>query len=367
MLSRFSYIEQNAVKKRVLYEGTSVIYQGMPVCYNYNTTDNIDGYDIVDGAGGTTDESHQNEGKHVRVEDPANNNIMHFAGVVAGTEHEGVTGTGEKWLEIYIPNGAVVPVRCDVDTTVGVTLLAITVSSQEFGLCVAGTSRIVALAMETETALDGTAGITLARLDTAMSVYQNLDGTALSVGAGSGNIVANSINLTSAQTGGRFCAFEILATVTGTPANTGYGISLYVQTDVSGIMTGQNAGVSLWTNFNAGGDITGDYYGVEIGLYESGADLSGIASSDTIAPLCLRTQLDTTNPPSSKTHYMMYLRAETAADPPDGLFAAYTSYAFNGQAKSSAAVSHVIPIEMKASQSGGWSAGTYYIMVSDTL
>ncbi|KKK48195.1 hypothetical protein LCGC14_3147580, partial [marine sediment metagenome] len=276
----------DARKKRVYYEDASTIYEGMPVCYNYNTTDNILGYDK--GAGGdvvcqttpeTTAEGNQNEGKFLRVEDPTDNNIMHFAGVVAGTSYAGLVGP--RWLDIYIPNGAIVPVRCDVDTSTGITLLAITVDSQEFGLSVAGTSRIVALAMETETALDGTADITLAMLDTRLSVYQNLDGTALSVGTGSGNIVANSINLTSAQTGGRFCAFEILATVTGTPANTGYGISLYVQTDVSGIMTGQNAGVSMWTNFNAGGDISGDYYGVEIGIYESGADLSGIASSDT--------------------------------------------------------------------------------------
>jgi len=63
----------------------------------------------------------------------------------------------------------------------------------------------------------------------------------------------------------------------------------------------------------------------------------------------------------------MYLRAETAGDYPDGLFACYTAHAINMQAKSSAAVSHCIPIKMIANMSGGPAAGTYYIMVSDTL
>ncbi len=234
MLSRFSYIEQNAQKKRVLYEGTSVIYQGMPVCYNYDTTDNIDGYDAVDGAGSTTDEGHQNEGKYVRVEDPAADNLMHFAGVVAGTEHEGETGTGEKWLEIYIPNGAIVPVRCDVDTSVGITLLAITVDSQEFGQPIEGTSRVVALAMETETTLDsGTTGITLAKLDNHMSIYQDLDGTPLSIGAGTANHVVNSINVTSAQTSGRFSALHIYSKLTAGGATAHHGLAFYAVGEVS--------------------------------------------------------------------------------------------------------------------------------------
>ena len=89
MLSRYSYLETAAVKKRVLYTDTSVIYEGMPLCYDYDSTTNIDGYDIVDGEGATTDESHQNEGKYVRVTDPEDNALMHFAGVVAGVDKQG--------------------------------------------------------------------------------------------------------------------------------------------------------------------------------------------------------------------------------------------------------------------------------------
>ncbi len=159
----------DARRKRVFYADDSIIYEGMPLCYDFDTTDNILGYDK--GAGGdvacqttpeTTAEGNQNEGKFIQVVDPTASNLTHFAGVVAGTSYSGMTGP--RWLDIYIPNGAIVPVRCDVDTTTGLTILAVTSASQELGFLVAD-SRPVAIAMETETGLDGTTGITLAKLD----------------------------------------------------------------------------------------------------------------------------------------------------------------------------------------------------------
>jgi len=150
MLSRFSYLEASAEKKRVLYEGNSVIYEGMPLCYNYDTTDNVDGYDATDGAGTTTDEGHQNEGKYIRVEDVGNDGIMAFAGVVAGSNLEGVTGDGHQWLDIYIPNGATVPIRTGIASTRMQTLLAIKSGADSFENPVYGTrSATCAIAMET--------------------------------------------------------------------------------------------------------------------------------------------------------------------------------------------------------------------------
>jgi len=115
----------NADKKRVLYEGTSTIREGMPLCYNYDTTDNILGYDK--GAGGhpecqtspaTTAEGYQNEGKFLRVEDVTAANSFAFAGVVAPGSWVGKTGDGATWLEIFIPNGAIVPVWTDVSVAI---------------------------------------------------------------------------------------------------------------------------------------------------------------------------------------------------------------------------------------------------------
>ena len=279
MLPRFSSVNPVAVKKRVLYEDTSVIYEGMPVCYNYDSTTNVDGYDNTDGAGTTTDEGHQNEGKFTRVTDPENNALMHFAGVVAGSDLHGVTGNGHQWMDIYIPNGAIVPVRCDVDTTAGVTLLAITVDSQEFGQPVEGTSRVVALAMETETVLDSAgADITLARLDNNMSIYQDLDGTALSVGAGTANHVANSINVTSAQTSGRFTALHVKSTLTAGGGSAHYGAAIYAHTVVSvQPATSQLASVSVRLEVT-GGTMTEYLTALKATLKETGATMTGVAN-----------------------------------------------------------------------------------------
>jgi len=115
-----------AFKKRVLYEGTDTIYEGMALCYNQDTTDNILGYDK--GAGGhpeaqttptTTAEGYQNEGKFLRVEKPAAANIPFFAGVVAPGSWCGTTGDGATDLDIFIPNGAIVPVRGTDSFTIG--------------------------------------------------------------------------------------------------------------------------------------------------------------------------------------------------------------------------------------------------------
>ncbi len=93
--------------------------------------------------------------------------------------------TGQGCINIISPSGVIVTVRCDVDTSVGLIVLAITGTSQELG-CLVADSRPVAIAMETETGLDGTTGITLAKLDPNLfsfnygasdSVYAETPGT----------------------------------------------------------------------------------------------------------------------------------------------------------------------------------------------
>ncbi|KKK50752.1 hypothetical protein LCGC14_3121890, partial [marine sediment metagenome] len=169
MRSQFSFVNQNADKKRVFYTETSTIYEGMPVCYEFDATTNSDD--------GTTAEGSQNEGKYRRVEDPDANNIDAFAGVVAGAEYAG--RTGPRWLDIYVPNGAIVPVRTDQNCLINQTILAVTTASQELGVPLVTDSQPVAVAMETVDR--GTAGIVLARLCPDAFMYQDHAGTALSV------------------------------------------------------------------------------------------------------------------------------------------------------------------------------------------
>ena len=353
---------------RLYYTESSTIYEGMPVCYEFDATTNWFGGSVTNGAVSattTTAEGSQNEGKYIRVEDPDADNIHAFAGVVAKGGWCGTTGP--KSIDVYVPNGAIVPVRTDINCTVGRSVLAVHTAEQMLTSPHETAARPVAIAWETVDR-SSTTGLTLAKLDPSLFIWQQGDATYLLIDDQdtTSSLKVNKIYLSTAQTGGRFMALDVQVEVTGTPANTGYGYCLYTQLDISGIMTGQNAGNSFWTNINAGGDIAGSYYGVEIGLYESGADLSGISGSDVISPLCLRTQLDATNTPGAGTQYMMYLRCEEdGGHKSDGLFACYTSGAINMNAHSAAVVSHVIPIKMIATESGGCAAGTYYIMVSD--
>ena len=204
---------------RVYYNDTDTIYEGMPVCYNYDTDTNWFGGSVSNGevtATNTTADGSQNERRYIEVESPSDNNLSSFAGVV---KKGGWCGkSGARVLDIYVPNGAIVPVRCDVDTTKGVTVLAITVDSQELGRPVALTSRPVAIAAEDETGLGGTTDITLATLDPNRFAFQDLDGTALSLGAGTDTVIGNHINLTYAGTAGGFEALRVTATQTGAMA-----------------------------------------------------------------------------------------------------------------------------------------------------
>jgi hypothetical protein len=184
----------NAQRKRVYYFGTSTIYEGMPVCYDNSTTNVLE---IDTGASNavstTTTEGGQNEGKFLRVENPNADNVGMFAGVVAHGPK--VSTTGPAWLDIFIPNGAVVPVRTDSNCLIDQTILAVTTGSQELGVPLATDSRPVAIARET---IDrGTAGLTLAQLCPERFVFQDSGGTALSIDDADTTTATtvNSINL----------------------------------------------------------------------------------------------------------------------------------------------------------------------------
>ncbi len=151
MRSQFSKVNQNADRKRVKYEGTNTINEGMALCYNYDTTTNSDD--------GTTAEGSQNEGKYQRVEEPTAANQKFFAGVVAGNGHNGQSGP--RFIDIFVPNGAIVAVRTDKSITAKDKLY---LESGQNTLINAGlTLNLVAIAVETVDR-SSTAGIVLAKL-----------------------------------------------------------------------------------------------------------------------------------------------------------------------------------------------------------
>ena len=206
----------NAMKKRVRWynreSSAETIYEGQPVCYMYDTTTNVLGYDK--GAGGhpecqssptTTAEGYQNEGKFLLVEKPYTDNIQWFAGVVAEGNWCGtsVAATSYKWIEIYIPNGAIVPVRTDLNCTVGRTVLAVETDSQELTVPLAANqARPVAIAEETKDC-SSTSGIVLAKLEPTQFLYQDNTGDSLIMDDdATAAETVNRMNLYFAGTGG---------------------------------------------------------------------------------------------------------------------------------------------------------------------
>jgi len=347
-----------ARKQRVYYTESSTIYEGMPVCYEFNATTNVLGYSKSSAANGTTTaEGYQNEGKFLRVEDPDSDNIMFFAGVVATNECAGKTGP--RWLDIYIPNGAIVPVRSYISSTVGINALALMSGTQYLGNPNAGmgdgAARYVAIAEETVNR-SSTAGLCLAKLCPDQFMYQSCGGSKMvAATAGTVQTIANFVNVHSAQTTGEFIALFVRAEVdTATSGDNGYAVSgeANVLAVASGsYCIGNRFALNLW-----GGTQTAVHiHGLMAEIYEEGANLTG---STVISPIILRTQIDATNPPAANTHYMMTCRCD-GADKPDGLLYAVSADAIKFEAVSSGTTpSHHIPIRVAGT--------TYYILCEDT-
>jgi hypothetical protein len=112
MLSNFGTNNQSLRKKRVWFEGSDTLREGMAFCYNHDTTNNHLGYDKGNSVkGSTTAEGYQNEGKYWFVEAPSAANQKFFAGVLAGKSHAGKAGP--RHIDIYEPNGGVAVVWTD--------------------------------------------------------------------------------------------------------------------------------------------------------------------------------------------------------------------------------------------------------------
>ena len=341
---------------RVYYEGSDTLYEGYALCYNYDTTDNWMGKSAADLTveSATTAEGYQNEGKFIRVEKPATANLQWFAGVVAGNAG-GITGPCA--LDIYVPNGAIVPVRSKISSTVGKHALAIQNAQYYLGNPAAGNTngagRYVAVAEETVDR-SSTEGLCLARLCPNEFLYQSHGTTKLHfASAGTVDIAANFINVASSQTTGGFTGLWVRSETTAC-GNSDTALGIYGEANVLGVFSASSLmahrfSLNLWGGTQTAGEIAA----VQAEIYEEGANLTG---STLICPLFLRTQIDSTNPPAANSHWMIACRVD-GADKPDGLLFANSADAIGFIAKTSAAVTHVIPIRVAGT--------TYYLMVSN--
>lgn len=217
-----------ARRKWVYFEGTDTIYEGMPVCYNFDTTDNILGWS-GSAASGTTAEGGQNEGKFMRVELPTATNLQFFAGVVAGTAKAGLAGP--CWLDIYEANGAIVPVRTNVSCTVGVTALAIKAATAYFTNPIYGgsTASAVLMALANETVdRSSTTGLVLAKLGN-VGIVQGHGASSNQLVIGSGvttevELIPNFMSYKSLQTDGSFDVLRIRGEIAGAGGSCPLGV-----------------------------------------------------------------------------------------------------------------------------------------------
>ena len=284
----------------VYYTEASTIYEGMPVCYAFDTTDNwlgVSSIDFTSTAGSitestTTAEGSHNEGKFIRVEDPDADNICAFAGVVAGGDHTGETGP--RAIDIYIPNGAVVPVRTDQNCTVGKTVLAVHTAEQFLTAPFEVAGRAIAIAWETVDCAT-TTGLCLAKLDENMFIYQKGDAVRLEVDdEDAGNMMINQIIVGTSQASGLFSALQIKAYQTaGNAESWDYGLALNVSGDFAGgTITGHANASGHWLNLGAvtisGSSIVS---ALRAGVYEGG-DCT-FTSCDKLSALSLAVQVAT--------------------------------------------------------------------------
>ncbi len=125
--------DQNAIRKRVVFRpatATDTVKVGYNVCYNSDvaadyqekTANPITGQFGADGNETTYAEGVQAfTGRLLIVEQPASGNLQDWAGVVAALGEK--NGADGDWIEIWVPNGAMVPVWTNASCTRGSTVL----------------------------------------------------------------------------------------------------------------------------------------------------------------------------------------------------------------------------------------------------
>ncbi len=352
----------NADRKRVYYTETSTIYEGMPVCYEFDATINVLDYDK--GAGGdracqtspgTTAEGNQNEGKFLRVEDPDADNIHAFAGVVAGASYAGLVGP--RWLDIYVPNGAIVPARVNQNCTVGKTILAVHTGEQALTAPFEVAGRAIAVAWETVDRSGGSSdGLCLVKLDRNLFLYQKGDAVRLEVdNEDTGNMMVNQIIVGTSQASGLFSALQIKSYQTaGNAESWDYGLALNISADFAGgTITAGVTGSGLWLNLGAVTKTGGHVHALRAGIYESGATWT----TPTGVVSCINMSLQIAGDPGNNNLFYFNVRND-GAHAVDGLFHAYDASAI-GLVGNTDTVDFAIPIRV-----GGT---TYYLAVTSAL
>ena len=238
-------------------------------------------------------------------------NISAFAGVVAAGGWCGQAGP--RMVEIFVPNGAVVPVRSDQNCVLGRTILAVNSNEQHLTAPLGSYARPVAIAWETvDTAT--TTGLVLAKLDPNIFLYQKGDNDSLLADdEDTGGMIVNRINVETAKASGAFCALEVRSKTTGgatSNSTSGGGLAAYLRSQVTGTVTSSVVGVGINTTIT-GGTPTEYITSLHCRLHEDGATM-------TSANKCTALTLELNVTDDVKAHNLGYMYLEqNGAQAPD--------------------------------------------------
>jgi len=200
--------------KRVFWRPVTevtVIKVGQPVCYHSDSVLDHKDRDADPTHLGLTEDTYAEGAQDFTarlfcVEEPLAANLMSFAGIVKCLGPK--AGADGDMIEIFVPNGAVVPCYIDASVTLDATVLGI--RDGEADLSYPG--RPIGLAKET---IDrGTPGLCWVKVDPNMFTYQSGNAN-----TGLTGCVMNTMQSTYVNTSGTVC-------------------NLLVHTTVSGVMTG---------------------------------------------------------------------------------------------------------------------------------
>ena len=223
-----SFVQFNSQKlstKKVQYTGSDTLKVGYLVCYNFDTTTDMDGTTISEGS--------QCNAKYLTVERPAAANLQWFAGTVL--KLGSLDGEYGDWITIAEPNGAQVPVWTNQNCTVGRTLLALRVEGSATTDYMAKApvnasstypARVIGIADETVDR-SSTTGLVLASIGGNFAGicqgYAVSYSTLMGAGSTSGTHIANTIFVKSTQTGGNASALRVRMEANGAGMNIGFG------------------------------------------------------------------------------------------------------------------------------------------------
>jgi len=244
-------IDPIAQSKRVFFRPTTesnTIRVGDAVCYNSDIAGDHKERgvgsnppsDHIGGAGTAYAEGVQTyTGRLFIVEQPKAANFMFFAGIVKCLGPK--AGADGDMIEIFVPNGAVVPVYTDADCTFNQTLLAL--KDATYMPTTAGWGRPIGIAMETiDRSTDN--GLVWAKIDPNMFMYSGSDDLALLIGTDEGSCgMLHHAYVESYQTAGSLCMLDFQGELKGA-GDIGSGL-IKVRAKASAALSGNIKGISV--------------------------------------------------------------------------------------------------------------------------